>query len=61
MHLDAGRVEDMVESAKAKDSAIICHKTLGTGEAAVCRGFYDRHGTIPLRLARIMGIISEVP
>ncbi len=60
MHLNPGRVAEMVKDAKAKESAIICHSTLGTGAAAVCRGFYDHHGTIPLRLARIVGNIEEV-
>jgi hypothetical protein len=61
MHLDPGRVAGMVAEAKRKDSAIICHSTLGTRKNAVCRGFFDSHGTIPLRLARIMGNVEEVP
>lgn len=60
MHLEDGRREDMVAEAKRKDSAIICHSTLGTDASAVCRGFFDRHGTLPLRLARIKGKIEEV-
>lgn len=58
MDLHEGAVERMVEDAK--DSAIICHSTLGTDENAVCRGFFDRHGSIPLRLAMSLGQIEEV-
>lgn len=61
MNLNRGRVRDMVDSAKADDSAIVCHKTLGTGENAVCRGFFDRHKTQPLQVAERLGLITEVP
>lgn len=61
MRLPEGRVEGMVADAKRKESAIICHSTLGTKAGAVCRGFFDRHSTIPLRLAQIRGDIEEDP
>ena len=50
MNLEPGRVTDMVDEAVASQSAIICHSSL-TGENAVCRGFFDHHPTVPLRLA----------
>lgn len=50
----------MVADAKKEESAIICHDTLLGKENAVCRGFYDRHSTIPLRLAQMLKKIKEV-
>lgn len=50
MDLHAGRLRSMIDSARAHESAIICHATLD-GENAVCRGFYDRYPTAPLQIA----------
>ena len=67
MHLEPGRVKEMVESAVEEDSAIICHQTLhinpsyeSDGEA-VCRGFYDSYAdrTLALRLAKMCEIVEE--
>jgi hypothetical protein len=58
MELKAGRVRQMVDEAKAAQSAIVCHKTLD-GDNAVCRGFYDRFPTQPLQIAAAMGIRSS--
>lgn len=57
MRLNAGRVEQMVQDAINADSCIPCHQTLGR-RAAVCRGFYERHATWPLRAAKRMGLIE---
>ena len=43
MHLQPGRVRDMVDQAVAKGSVIVCHATLGTDANACCRGFWDAH------------------
>lgn len=59
MQLRSGRVRQMVDEAKANDSAIICHKTLD-GDNAVCRGFFDRYPTAPLQIAERMDRIREV-
>jgi hypothetical protein len=64
MHLKRGRVKKMVTEAVANDSCIPCHQHLRrygctTGDA-VCRGFYDRHKTMPLQLAERLGLIEEV-
>lgn len=59
MHLEEGRVEEMVAQATANESCITCHKTLD-GQQAVCRGFYDRHRTQPLQIAERLGFIKEV-
>ena len=55
IHLERGRVAGMVRDAQRNDSAIICHATLGTKANAVCRGFFDRYSTLPLRLAQVIG------
>lgn len=59
MELRAGRVRSMVDDARAADAAIVCHKTLD-GDRAICRGFFDRYPTFPLRLAVAMRRIREV-
>lgn len=62
MHLEPGRVKDMVDECLKNDSAVICHKTLAEEDNAVCRGFYDAYeaNVTPLRLATAMNIIKEV-
>lgn len=62
MDLEPGRVEQMVADSLRKDSAIICHATLGTDHPAVCRGFFDRHSrdVLPLRLAVMLERLSPV-
>jgi hypothetical protein len=57
MQLQRGRVRQMVDEAKANESAITCHATL-TGEQAVCRGFFELHPTQPLQIAEWLGIIN---
>lgn len=62
MHLEDGRVEQMVESSTKDESAIICHKTLDQPDQAVCRGFWDKHRseTAPLRAAEALGVVEFV-
>lgn len=43
MNLTKGRVKEMVRLATRNDSCIPCHSTLGTGQEAVCKGFFDRY------------------
>jgi hypothetical protein len=59
MQLKAGRVRGMIDEAKANDAAIVCHQTLDS-DNAVCRGFFDRYPTAPLRLAMALGVVDEV-
>lgn len=59
MHLEEGRVEQMVHQATRRDSCIPCHKTLD-GQQAVCRGFFTKHKTSLLQLAERLGVIKEV-
>lgn len=57
MQLNPGRVEQMVQDAINKDSAIICHDTLN-GPNAVCRGFFDKYQTTPLQFAERLNMIE---
>lgn len=65
MHLQPGRVKEMVEGSLKESGAITCHQTLPYGEyeadPAVCRGFYDAYKDqhMLLRLAESMGIVEE--
>jgi hypothetical protein len=56
MQLNGGRVKGMVDNARECEGVIVCHETLG-GNQSVCRGFFDRYSTIPLRLARALNVI----
>jgi hypothetical protein len=59
MHLNRGRVKDMVGTATSDQAgSITCHSTLDTDKQAVCRGFYDRHATPVLQLAEAMGVVE---
>jgi len=63
MHLEPGRLADLVAQARAHESAIICHSTLAEDgvDNAVCRGFYDRHPTQPLQIAQRLGLVAFDP
>lgn len=60
MHLEEGRVENMVAECIETQGTIPCHKTLD-GDNAVCRGFFDVHKKdVPLlQIAERMGIIAH--
>jgi hypothetical protein len=62
MDLKEGRVKQMIDEAVRNDSCIPCHSHLHQGQRIepVCRGFYDRHATLPIRLAQVMGLIEWV-
>jgi hypothetical protein len=57
MHLDPGRVEEMVQGATQGNSTIVCHETLGGLEAA-CHGFYKLHSTSILQVAERLGFLE---
>lgn len=64
MHLEPGRVRDMVDESLSGGGYITCHATLTYGAnpdfgPAVCRGFYDAHGHRS-NLIRIMGRLSGI-
>lgn len=60
MSLRSGRVRGMIDSALENDSCITCHSTIYRDdvEPSICRGFFDRHKTLPIRLALTMGLIE---
>lgn len=64
MHLNAGRVKEMVDGSIQSGGVIPCHQTIhGQREQeAVCRGFFDSYADqVPaLRLAQAMHLIEEV-
>lgn len=57
MHLDEGRVEQMVADANEMDGCIPCHSTLDEEHQAVCRGFFDRHPPPMLQIAQRLGFV----
>ena len=61
MKLRAGTVEQLVKQALQAECCIPCHDTLGP-EAAICRGFWNRHrrDVLVLRLAQAFGNIRLV-
>lgn len=65
MHLQAGRVKEMVEESIAHQTAVVCHSTLPhTGnDQAVCRGFWDsyREKSQPLQMAERLGVVAYDP
>lgn len=64
MHLEAGRLGNLVTENIEAESALQCHKTLPYSPeqiaGAVCRGFYDSYkfATLPLRLAIAMDLVE---
>ncbi|MFG2043940.1 hypothetical protein [Dactylosporangium sp. NPDC048998] len=67
MHLDPGRLKQMVDEALAEGGFVICHDTLPYGnfpeaQPAVCRGFADRYRTWRLQvIARLFGFVEVEP
>lgn len=68
MHLDLGRLADLVSDALNRGSYIVCHDTLTYGPhpdvgPAICRGFHDayRHRSLAIRLMYAFNNITEVP
>lgn len=64
MNLEPGRVLGMVTEATKNETAIVCHKTLspidGEKRNAVCRGFFDLHQTLPIKIAISMNSVEFV-
>lgn len=55
MNLAPGRLKNLIDSARAAESYIVCHSTFDD-KPAVCRGFADRYSTNGLRvLDRLIG------
>lgn len=67
MHLEPGRLKDLVAQTLARQSYVVCHETL-PGVApdqvapAISRGFADRYSTNALRvIARLWGFADVEP
>jgi hypothetical protein len=64
MHLQNGRLADLVETNRKRDTALQCHKTLDytpyARSPAVCRGYYDAYmpEITPLRMAAMLDLIT---
>ena len=67
MHLDPGRLRDIVDQARTGRGYIICHDTLPQyrhphAHPAICRGFYDRYNTQALQvIGRLWGFVEVEP
>lgn len=59
MNLSAGRVASMKREADKDGTCIICHETMDSPQAAVCRGYYDKHKSSLLQIAERLGMIRE--
>lgn len=62
MHLNPGRLADMVTTVKATESYVVCHQTLDRRprQRVICRGSFDRYKTRIIQLAERMGFIEWV-
>lgn len=58
MHLNRGRLKDMVESVKQADSYVVCHQTLDEPLGSVCKGSFDTLYTTPIQLAERLSFIE---
>ncbi len=64
MRLQPGRLADLVEQNRKKDTAFACHQTTFENDPkgeAVCRGYFDAYGPeiTPLRMAVALNMIEE--
>jgi hypothetical protein len=61
--VDQERVDDMVAKATRNDDGCIpCHHHLHQGKPIepVCKGFFDRYATMPLRMAVALEVVEWV-
>lgn len=67
MHLQEGRLKDLVAQTCAAETYIVCHSTLPhhldpNTKPAICRGFADRYSTQALQvIARLWGFVEVDP
>lgn len=54
------RVDEMCALADKGGGCIPCHHTLSGPDQAVCRGYFDRRSSMPLRLAIDMDVVEYV-
>ncbi|WP_063043726.1 hypothetical protein [Nocardia pseudovaccinii] len=64
MHLNPGRLAQMIREAMDREGHIVCHSTLNHPRAAICRGFADhphaRQRSLALRVGLATGILAFV-
>ena len=63
MHLNAGRLQDLVQTNLDNDTAFACHQTTYNQDErgeAICKGYFDAYGTevTPLRFAVALDMIE---
>lgn len=51
MHLNAGRLKDMLDEVRATDSYVICHQSLDREVGDICKGSNDAHYGQLMRMA----------
>ncbi|MEV4481811.1 hypothetical protein [Micromonospora coxensis] len=67
MHLTPGRLRELVQEARDRESFVICHDTLPhyrhpDVKPGICRGFADRYRTTALQLIeRLWGFVEVAP
>lgn len=67
MHLQEGRLKDLVSETRATEAFIVCHSTLPhylyqDAKPAICRGFADQYTTQALQIiGRLWGFIEVEP
>lgn len=62
MHLNPGRLAEMVKDVRAKEGYVTCHDTLDLPlrQRVICRGSFDRFKTQIIQMAERMGFIEWV-
>jgi hypothetical protein len=50
LHLRPGRLRQLIESCRRRDTYVVCHSTMDTAQPAVCRGFFDRFSSNAIRI-----------
>jgi hypothetical protein len=58
MSLRPGRVRNMVEQARADDSAVVCHQTLERSIGSLCRGSVEAFAPTAFQVADRLGLIE---
>ena len=67
MHLNPGRLRELIDETRAREAFIVCHSTLPhyrypDVQPAICRGFADRYTTQALQLIeRLFGFVEVDP
>jgi hypothetical protein len=60
MQLNRGRLADMVQLTRARDTNVVCHQTLGEPFGAMCRGSVDERAGQLVRIAERLNAVELV-